>query len=93
MENKCKSIPYSLNCPPSSILCLCISFVSLFLLSNISNSHTPTLGHENTIKADPQQMAPSVGPQQMPINMGSLQMTHECAASGSRGHMMDTSDE
>ena len=41
MENKCRCIQYSLNCPPGSILCFCISFLSLFFLSNFYNPHTP----------------------------------------------------
>lgn len=46
IENKCGQIQYSLDYPPNSILCLCLSlsFVSLFCLSSVSNLHTPTPG-------------------------------------------------
>ena len=37
------SIQYLLSCPPVTILCLCVSFLSLFLLPNISIPHAPTL--------------------------------------------------
>lgn len=68
-------------CPPSFILCLCsFSFLSLLFLSNISNTHTPTLEGANPIKSGPQQMSPqcgamiddvlNMGQQQMPTKMG-----------------------
>ena len=37
------NIQYSLNFPAGTILCLCVSFLSLFFLPNISNPHAPTL--------------------------------------------------
>ena len=37
------SIQHLLNCPPVTILCLCVSLLSLLFLANISNPHTPTL--------------------------------------------------
>ena len=51
MENKHGHIQYSLDCPPGSVLCLSISFVSLFLLPNFSNPHAPILECTNPIKA------------------------------------------
>ena len=36
-----------LNCPPDTILCLCNSFLSLFLISSISNPHALTLERAN----------------------------------------------
>lgn len=44
--------------PPSSILYLCIYFVSLFLLPNFSNPHDPTQECANLVKAIPQKMLP-----------------------------------
>lgn len=41
------SIRYPLSCFPGSILHLCVSFISLYLLPNISDSHAPTLEHTN----------------------------------------------
>lgn len=38
-----------LNCPPDTMLCLCDSFLSLFLLSNSSNPHASTLEHTNPL--------------------------------------------
>ena len=32
-----------LSCPPDTLPCLCVSFLSLFFLYNISNPHTHTL--------------------------------------------------
>lgn len=43
MEDKHRrrfSFPYLLSCPPETILCLCVSFSSLFFLPNFANSHT-----------------------------------------------------
>ena len=36
-----------LSCPPDTILCICDSLFSLFLLPYISNLHTPSLEHTN----------------------------------------------
>lgn len=49
MKNKCKwtqnseFIQHLLSCPPSVVLCLCVSFLNLFFLPNISNLHVPTM--------------------------------------------------
>lgn len=53
IRNKHRHIQYSLGCSPDSSLCLCIYFISLFILPNISNSHTPILEHMNTWRLDP----------------------------------------
>lgn len=51
-NDKCGWIQYFLGCPPGSILFLCFSsFLSLLLLSNISNPHAPTLEHANPLEA------------------------------------------
>lgn len=41
------SIQDLLSCPPGTILCLCVPFLTLFLLPNVSNPHTPTLERRN----------------------------------------------
>lgn len=41
------SIQDLLSCPPGTILCLCVSFLSLFLLPNVSNPHAPSLECRN----------------------------------------------
>lgn len=43
------SAPVLLSCPQGTILCLRVSFLSLFLLPKISNPHTPTLKHANLL--------------------------------------------
>lgn len=53
LENKHKSIHYSLDCSPSSGLCLCISFGSLFCLPAISNPLVLSLELANTVKTGP----------------------------------------
>lgn len=56
-EKKCGPIQYSLDCPPGSILCLgSFHFVSLLLLSAISNTHAPILEHVSPVEAGPRQM-------------------------------------
>ena len=41
------TIPYTLNYPPGTILCLCISFIFFLFLPYISNPHACTLEHMN----------------------------------------------
>lgn len=40
---------YSLCCPPGTILCFFVCFLSLFLLSNIYSPHAPTLKCANAL--------------------------------------------
>lgn len=50
--NKREQIQYSLVALLDPILCLCISFVSMSILTNISNAHAPTLEHTNLSRLD-----------------------------------------
>lgn len=52
-QNKHESIHSSLDCSPSSGLCLCISFLSLFCLPAISNPFALSLELVNTADAGP----------------------------------------
>lgn len=64
IRNKHRYIQYSMDYYSDTILCLCIAFVSLFVLPDKSNPHATTMEYMNPSSLDPYRCHPNLEPRQ-----------------------------